>query len=251
MVNLCYLVIHQPFDEAKVNRLEIMNEVTSFFLLYHVMLFSGLEPEPEKRYMIGRTFIVFCGGNMMVHFSLLIIETTIQIRDWLKKKCAKKKPVEVEQVKKELSVIAEESLESNFSEKDSVERKRAIKVSESNWDSQKMGGSEKGYNMAAIKWDDLGRKFTVKRGMKSCLPEMDPSEFEPGARCHTMDERFSEFRLKEGDFCDVNAVDPLCPSPNRAKEKKKLARHTSYQIEIRPSNVVEVSPDADSLAKQS
>ena len=40
LVNLCYLVRYQPFDDTRVNKLEIMNEATNFIMLYHVMCFT-------------------------------------------------------------------------------------------------------------------------------------------------------------------------------------------------------------------
>ena len=57
-------------------------------------------------------------------------------------------------------------------------------MTESDWDSQEKGGSEKGFDMAKIKWTDLGRKFMIKRGQKSNLPELEYSE-NFGARCQT------------------------------------------------------------------
>lgn len=44
MVNICYLCKYQPFEDRKILKLEIMNEVTNFILLYHVMCFAGLVP---------------------------------------------------------------------------------------------------------------------------------------------------------------------------------------------------------------
>ncbi len=51
-----------------------------------------------------------------------------------------------------------------MSDNDSAEKKRVDKLTESDWDSQEKGGSEKGFDMANIKWTDLGRKFMIKRG---------------------------------------------------------------------------------------
>ena len=96
MVNLCYLVVQRPFDDEKVNNLEIMNEVTNFFLIYHVFLFSGLVVESVERYAIGWSFIAFVGGNILVHFSLLVKETYQEMKPKItecrKKKCCRKWP---------------------------------------------------------------------------------------------------------------------------------------------------------------
>ena len=164
-------------------KLEIMNEVTNFVLLYHVVLFSNLVPDPETRYGIGWSFILFTGANMSVHLSLLCKETYHNMKESCGKGCCKKKveksPAEDEEVKtKELSVIAEDEFESNFSSKDSSIERKERKISESDWTSQ-LGGTEKGgYNLEKIRWKDLGRKYIVKRGRKSMIPDLaDQSDF--------------------------------------------------------------------------
>ena len=50
MVSLAYLVVYKPFEDPLVNRLELINEVTNFVLLYHVYAFSGALADPEHRY---------------------------------------------------------------------------------------------------------------------------------------------------------------------------------------------------------
>ena len=50
MASLTYLVVLKPFEDPLVNRLEIMNEVTNFILLYHVYAFSGALADPGHRY---------------------------------------------------------------------------------------------------------------------------------------------------------------------------------------------------------
>ena len=120
LVNLCYLFKYQPLEDRKVLKLEIMNEITNFLLLYTVMCFAGLVPEPEDRYMLGWVFIGLLAANMLVHFTLLMVEQFFTCRDRCKQ-CCKKKQEETEEEKKakELSVIIEEEFESNFSSKSS------------------------------------------------------------------------------------------------------------------------------------
>ena len=196
MVNLAYLVVQRPFDDEKVNNLEIMNEATNFLLLYHVVLFSGVVPDSETRYLLGWSFIGINAMNMMVHFGLLIKETYYSIKEWCKKRKAKKDQDEEEEPpKKELSVIEEVSIESNHTEKHPEELRRAKKLSVSDWNSEEKGGSEKGFNLAKISWLDLGRKFIVKRGKKSVWPECDPrSELDSARRSRSLDDRYSDQR---------------------------------------------------------
>ena len=39
-INLGYMLRYQPFEEVKILRLEVMNEVTNIILLYHLLLFT-------------------------------------------------------------------------------------------------------------------------------------------------------------------------------------------------------------------
>jgi len=120
MVNICYLFMYKPFEDSKILKLEVMNEVTNFILLYHVILFAGLVPESVDRYMVGWSFIVFISANMLVHFILLVKETLGTCKEDIKKRCSKKPKEEEEKIElKELTVIFEEEFESNFSSKSS------------------------------------------------------------------------------------------------------------------------------------
>ena len=181
MVNLCYLVKYKPFEDKRMVKLEIMNEATNFILLYHVILFTNFVPDPETRYGLGWSFIFFTTANMMVHLSLLCKETYHSMKESCGKKCRKKieeEPADDVVKTKELSVIAEDEFESNFSSKDSDKVRDEDKLSDSDWTS-KLGGTEKGgYNLQNIRWKDLGRKYIVKKGRKSMIPDLaDQSDF--------------------------------------------------------------------------
>ena len=48
--------------------------------------------------------------------------------------------------------------------------RQEAKISDSDWDSR-LGGSEQGYNINKIKWNDLGRKYIIKKGKKSMIAD--------------------------------------------------------------------------------
>ena len=153
LVNLCYLVKFKPFDDERVNKLEVMNECTNFVMLYHVMCFTDFVPEAEDRYYIGWSFVACICMNLMVHLYLLIMDTVAQVKESCKEKCCKKKGEEEEELKKkDLSVIMEEAeFQSNFSDKESHVRKRDEKLSDSDWESKRLGGTQRGgYNLGEI-----------------------------------------------------------------------------------------------------
>ena len=56
----------------------------------------------------------------------------------------------------------------NFSDKDDEVLKRDEKLTDSHWESERMGGTVRGgYNLGEIQWTDLGRKYMIKRGNKT------------------------------------------------------------------------------------
>lgn len=112
-----------------------MNEGTCLILLYHVCLFSGFVTETETRYLIGWSFIFFTCSNMAVHFGLLVKATYIEMKESLTAKYCPKRVTTEEDLKKDLSIIAEESMESNNSSEDDAKKKESPKITESDWDS--------------------------------------------------------------------------------------------------------------------
>ena len=52
-----------------------MNEITSIFLLYHMLCFSDFVPGATTRYLIGWYFIFFTSLNLTMHIILLIRNT--------------------------------------------------------------------------------------------------------------------------------------------------------------------------------
>ena len=55
-----------------------------------------------------------------------------------------------------------------------------------------MGGSQHGYDLGEIRWDDLGKKFMIKRNHRSLRPDYDLSS---ACRHYTIDERYENFRM--------------------------------------------------------
>ena len=73
LINAAHLFKYQPFEDRKILKLEMMNEMTNLFLLYHVICFSGLVLEAEDRFNLGWSFIMLVGANMSVHLLLLVV----------------------------------------------------------------------------------------------------------------------------------------------------------------------------------
>ena len=186
-----------------VSLTEIVNEAMFQVLLYHTMFFSEYMHDAGDRYELGWSFIAFFILGYVAHLTLLVYSAVSRVRrTYLRKKIMKIKiesgqieleAKQLEKMRRELSMIKEDDFESNHSEKDSDERRKADKMSDSDWDSR-LGHTEKGYNLNAIKWTDLGRKYIIKRGKKSILADVDVSIIE--GRYHTLDERYIDVSIK-------------------------------------------------------
>ena len=68
-----YLLALWPLEELRDTKLEVFNEVTGLFLIYHLMCFSDLVPEPKDRYNIGYSFIAVAFMNVATHLALIIV----------------------------------------------------------------------------------------------------------------------------------------------------------------------------------
>ena len=123
------MLYYQPFEEVKIFRLEVMNELTNIILLYHLFFFTDFVGDAEVRYQIGWSFIAVTAGNMFVHFTLMVINMVCDLKEKIQNKCCPKpeppeeeKPeVKVEVIKPDLTIVEEEveefEAESNFSRK--------------------------------------------------------------------------------------------------------------------------------------
>ena len=203
LVNVCYIIAFRPFKEWSVYVVEFLNEGTNLVLLYHTVCFTGMLVDEEDRYRYGWSFIFFFCLSFTLHMGYLI--WTVLYTFYRRRRQQKILKIKIEsgqiererklreKMQRELSLIREDDFESNHSAKGSDERKKEDQVSESEWDSR-LGHTEKGYNMKAIRWTDLGRKYIIKRGRKSVLADIDVSVVE--GQFHTIDDRFIDVNIR-------------------------------------------------------
>ena len=98
MFSAIYLLSLWPLEEIRDSKLEVFNEVTGLALLYHLICFSDMVPDPHNRYNIGYSFIAVGFLNIAVHL-IFIVSSSVGV---LKQKCrhryskknAKKQPLE-------------------------------------------------------------------------------------------------------------------------------------------------------------
>ena len=80
----CYIILHQPFEEQLMNRLEVMNEVTTLLLVDLIFLFTPLIDSQVIKYNLGFTFICIFSICIAVHLLFLSIDITKQLIEKIK-----------------------------------------------------------------------------------------------------------------------------------------------------------------------
>ena len=93
---LAYFLHFKPLESKTQLNLEILNEITIAFLLYHVVCFSDIyDPDVAKggKDYMGFTFDVCIAANLSVHLSLLVITYIKSIRILIKRRkcCCKRR----------------------------------------------------------------------------------------------------------------------------------------------------------------
>ena len=110
---IIYLCTFWPFVEPIFTKIEIMNEVTSIFLLYHMFTFTDWVPDASVRYLLGWSFIAVISANLAFHLSILTRSSIAKIFTTCKAKCHKmtedEKKAEAKHAKEEARRIAKEA----------------------------------------------------------------------------------------------------------------------------------------------
>lgn len=92
---LMFLILFRPKSTASSNNKEIVNEITFIFMGYFVLSFTGAEPDPVKRAVLGRCLVCISSSNIALHLVSLIIDSVKKVISSLrmaaKKYCCKTK----------------------------------------------------------------------------------------------------------------------------------------------------------------
>jgi hypothetical protein len=80
LLSLCYLLSSMPFDSAVLNRTEIFNESTLYFVCYPVLMFLILDDDGDDSYRVGWALIVLILGNIGVNLIVMVVMTLKTLR---------------------------------------------------------------------------------------------------------------------------------------------------------------------------
>ena len=95
----------KPFEEKKAYRLEMLNEWTSLFLLYHVLCLNKNWVQDEMiRELVGYSFMISMTATMFCHLGLLfkfiLFDLVLKFKKWRFKRFMKTyKPPKVANIK--------------------------------------------------------------------------------------------------------------------------------------------------------
>jgi len=62
----------EPYQDNRVNKFEIFNEVTIMFVMYNILCFMPFVPDVEVRYRLGFLVCALISLNILINFSRII-----------------------------------------------------------------------------------------------------------------------------------------------------------------------------------
>jgi hypothetical protein len=70
-----YLIVAKPFEDPKINRIEIFNELSILFITYPSLLFTGyFNADVDLQYKAGWAMIIMIFGNIAVNLIFVVKE---------------------------------------------------------------------------------------------------------------------------------------------------------------------------------
>ena len=95
-LQMMYLVIWRPFENEYMNRIEIFNEFTTILLTYVLFLFSSANLKyDDSNFYYDMAFVAVLGSNIIVHCTILTIDSVKSIIKKIKNRFCKSKTAEV------------------------------------------------------------------------------------------------------------------------------------------------------------
>ena len=89
--SMIYLAKVLPNDSNMINGLDVMNEILSLFILYHLLIFTDWVPHAKIRYDFGYSLIVFLTIGIGTHIALMIWTQAKEIKSYIKECLLKRK----------------------------------------------------------------------------------------------------------------------------------------------------------------
>jgi len=77
MAVIIILGLSEPFKTKKANRIEIFNEVSTMFVVYHLMIFTDFVPKVETKFLMGYSVIGVTSFNMLINMLMVLLDTMI------------------------------------------------------------------------------------------------------------------------------------------------------------------------------
>lgn len=87
---IAYLVMYRPYKDARMERLELFNEVTFVAMTYSLACFSDLVPDAETRSYVGYSFIAFAVINVIIHLFFVLKHTLTTLKNKICRRCIRR-----------------------------------------------------------------------------------------------------------------------------------------------------------------
>ena len=77
VIQVMFVGLAKPLKTEAMNYMEILNEILTLLIMYHIFCFTDFVPDPEVRYALGYTCLAF-------NFNHLLANVYFIMRDSLK-----------------------------------------------------------------------------------------------------------------------------------------------------------------------
>ena len=94
-----YLAYYRPLADKVANRVEIISELITLLLMYHLLLFTDFVPDPEVRYLVGYPFTGLMVVFIVFQLAMIMLTPLIAIRNRAREWLAKRKKESTEREK--------------------------------------------------------------------------------------------------------------------------------------------------------
>ena len=89
LLMLAYFFLCNPLESRFTTKIEVMNECTILLQTYLLLCFRDIIVDEETQYNVGFYYILISLINISIHIFLLLGDTLINIKNWLRSKCCK------------------------------------------------------------------------------------------------------------------------------------------------------------------
>ncbi len=80
IVMLIYIMLVKPYDDRRLNRMEVFNELTVLMCAWHLLLFTDMITDTDVKWMAGWSMVLITGFNLIFNIGLVLTLSLVTIK---------------------------------------------------------------------------------------------------------------------------------------------------------------------------